>query len=158
VGYLCSSRSGKHSDVYYIPVTKQGNRIDQKIKEIVSEAQLILTDLTKSGNSVDGVVTKSIPLFYLNRSLDLGQPSSEELTKTIEEMRKLRIKEVRLLAFSNEFDSEALNNSISEKRMKKLLETLKSALGAGVKVISEISKKPTMASKKSAVEISYEIR
>jgi outer membrane protein OmpA-like peptidoglycan-associated protein len=155
VGFLCSARDEKSANIYKVAISKKVNSVDQKVKEIVFEAQTILTDLNESAKN-EYENPKSINIIYLPNSVDLDQEANAQLTKAIEQIKRSKIKNVTLVAFSNEFNSEEQNNSISDIRIEKLVRILKSNLGSNVNVSSSKKRSSVKTPDRSYIKIFYE--
>ncbi len=156
ISYFCSTRSSSSTKVFSSAVRFKGDSLDQKVKEIVTEAQTILTDLNKSAGDNSKKVTAT-RLFYLQKSIEMDSQGYFQLTRAIEDCKKKGIKEIFLVAFSREFDSEKLNNTISEKRMNRVIDSYRTALGATVKITSEIIVDQS-TNAKAYIEIRYSIK
>jgi outer membrane protein OmpA-like peptidoglycan-associated protein len=153
VGLLSSTRDDKSSSIFKVVISKKVSSVDAKVKEIIDEAQTILTDLSESAKNEN---SRSINIIYLPNSVDLDPVANAQITKAIEQIKRSKIKNVRLVAFSNEFNSEEQNNSISDTRIQKLVGILKSSLGSVVSVSSSKKKSSVKTPDRSYIEIIYE--
>lgn len=156
VGYLSSTRSEASAKLYRVDVRNKVDSIEQKVKEIVTEAQTILTDLNKSpgANTSNKVLAR---IYFKQKSIEMETQGYNLLTKAIEECKKLGVKEISLVAFSKDFDSAQLNSTISEKRINKVIESYKSAVGSGIKITSTITLDLSFDTK-PCVEIRYSMK
>ncbi len=155
VGYFSSTQNNGLAKIYHVGVRSKVDSLEQKVKEIVTEAQTILTDLNKSGDNTSKKVVAR--LYFKQKSIEMDTQGYNQLTRAIEECKKLGVKEILLVAFSMDFDSAQLNNTISEKRINKVIESYRAAMGFAVKISSEISLEPTLDSK-AYVEIRYSMK
>jgi outer membrane protein OmpA-like peptidoglycan-associated protein len=156
IGYFSSSYNERSANVYKVSFKVKVDTLDQKVKEIVSEAQSILIDLNRLA---DDMATRKVVsrIYYPQKSIELDSQGYIQLTKAIEDCKKLGIKEISLVAFSKEFDTNQLNKTISEKRLNKIIDSYRTSLGLDVKINSEISLNSTF-DKKACVEIRYSIK
>ena len=154
IGYFSSTRNRASAKLYRVGVRNKVDSLEQKVKEIVTEAQTILTDLNKSGNPSKMGVAR---LYFKQKSIEMDEQGYNQLTKAIEECKKLGVKEISLVAFSQDFGSTQLNSTISEKRINKVIDSYKSAIGSGIKIISVVTLDTTFDTR-PCVEIRYSMK
>jgi len=151
IAHFTSSRIGNQSDIFVSFVKPKKDTIQQKVKEIISQAKTIITDLNTSAGNV------SVRLEFLQKSIEMNPQGQILLSRVIEDCEKFKLQEITILAYSSEYATGQENSAISEKRIKKVLESIRARLGATIKVNTQLNVDSTNDSK-GYIEIRYSFK